>query len=107
MSLKPSILPLLAASIGLSLLAGCHSSKEAVSPSRLASRNALKVNPPVYVLNQVKVEELKQAQIHGRKFTTEDIESITVLKQSPELLAKYGPQAQNGVVLITTKQATK
>lgn len=74
-------------------------------------------NQPLYVIDGMPIDNTEQAEGAGKwggydlgdvmgSLNPDDIENISVLK-GPSASALYGSRASNGVVLITTKSASK
>ncbi|WP_316830750.1 TonB-dependent receptor plug domain-containing protein [Pedobacter aquatilis] len=61
-----------------------------------------KLNEPVYVVDGQKIEKEEM-----NSFDQSKIESIVILRKDNTSIALYGPQASNGVVIITTKLLKK
>ncbi len=65
-------------------------------------------NDPLYVIDgvQVRVGTSGESQDISRLLNSNDIESLTILKD-PSLIAVYGAEGSNGVIVITTKTGKK
>ncbi|GAB3949688.1 hypothetical protein GCM10028805_26370 [Spirosoma harenae] len=63
--------------------------------------------PPLWLVDNV---EVANPQEKGRfKVSPNDIQNVTVLSpaSNSDLVSRYGQKGKNGVVLITTKKASK
>jgi TonB-linked SusC/RagA family outer membrane protein len=71
---------------------------------RIRGIGTLGNNDPLYVIDgvQVRVGTANQSQNISNLLDPAEIESITVLKD-PSLIAMYGSEGSNGVIVITTK----
>ena len=106
--------------IVLTLLLGCFAfgfiscSKESngISPAPTANRFLKGADgPPIWIVDNVEIGVLipNQKDSRSRLPKPADIESMTVLSpaSTSDLISRYGPNAKNGVFLLTTKKASK
>ncbi|WP_128547048.1 hypothetical protein [Larkinella soli] len=87
-------------------LAACSPASNGVAPEPAKGQGSVypPQSPTLFLVDGKPIETFKKTGVN-----IDDIATITVLKPGPDgdLVAKYGPEAKNGVILLETKKARK